>query len=120
STMIKTMEYMALGKPLVAFDLAETRFSAQEAALYAVPNRVDDFANKIETLLDDEELRLKMGAIGRKRIEEELSWVHTSKNLLLVYKMLFPGSSKRSESLVSGSALDATKNQELVNSTIPE
>ena len=120
STMIKTMEYMALGKPLVAFDLAETRFSAQEAALYAVPNRVDDFANKIEILLDDEELRLKMGAIGRKRIEEELSWDHTSKNLLLAYEMLFPGSSKRSESLVSGPAIDATKNQELVKSTILE
>ena len=119
-TMIKTMEYMAMGKPVVAFDLIEARFSAQNAALYATPNSVGDFANKIEMLLNDEELRLKMGAIGRKRIEEELSWDHTSKNLLLAYEMLFPGSSKRSESLVSGSAIDATKNQELVKSTILE
>src|SRR6266516_7293317 len=56
STMIKTMEYMAMGKPVVAFDLAETRLSAQEAALYAVPNHIEDFADKIEMLLDDQEL----------------------------------------------------------------
>ena len=35
STMIKIMEYMALGKPIVQFDLKEGRFSAQEASLYA-------------------------------------------------------------------------------------
>ena len=90
-TMIKTMEYMATGKPVVAFDLAETRFSAGDAALYAMPNVVQDFADKIEILLDDEGLRLKMGAIGRNRIDEELSWEHNKKNLILAYKVLFPG-----------------------------
>src|SRR6266699_1999112 len=85
STTIKTMEYMTMEKAIVAFALAETRFSAQDAALYARPNYVEDFANKIEVLLDNEELRLTMGAIGRKRIEEELSWNHMKKNLLLAY-----------------------------------
>ena len=79
-----------MGKPVVAFDLAETRFSAQDAALYAHPNLVADFANKIEELLDNEELRLRMGGIGRKRIEEELSWEHSKENLLLAYARLFP------------------------------
>lgn len=88
-TMVKTLEYMAMGKPLVAFDLAEARYSAQDAALYATPNLVEDFASKIETLLDDEELRLKMGAIGRKRIEEALNWDRDKKNLLLAYESLF-------------------------------
>jgi glycosyltransferase involved in cell wall biosynthesis len=92
------MEYMAMEKPGVAFDLAETRFSAQDAALYAIPNVAEDFANKIETLLDDEELRLKMGALGRKRIEEVLNWERDKMNLLLAYKKLFPMSFK---SLVS-------------------
>src|SRR6266702_883331 len=89
-TMIKTMEYMAMGKPVVAFDLAETRFSAQDGALYATPNVIEDFANKIEILLDNEELRLEMGALGRKRIEEELNWDHSVKNLLFAYETLFP------------------------------
>lgn len=90
STPTKTMEYMAMGKPGVAFDLAETRFTAQDAVLYASPNNVEDFANRIETLLENEELRLRMGTIGRRRIEEELSWDYSKENLLLAYKMLFP------------------------------
>lgn len=110
STMIKTMEYMAMGKPVVAFDLAETRFSAQNAALFATPNVVEDFASNIEALLDNEELRLKLGANGRKRIEEELSWDHTKQNLLLAYEMLFPSSAKSPERLVSVSASQPTKN----------
>jgi glycosyltransferase involved in cell wall biosynthesis len=89
STMVKAMEYMAMGLPIVAFDLAETRFSAQESALYAAPNLVQDFTDKIETLLDDEELRLKMGAYGRKRVEEHLTWNQSTKNLLLAYATLF-------------------------------
>ena len=109
-TMIKSMEYMAMGKPVVAFDLTETRFSAQDAALYAIPNVVEDFASKIEALLDNEELRLKLGAIGRKRIEEELSWDHTKQNLLLAYEMLFPSSVSSPERLVSVSASEPTKN----------
>jgi glycosyltransferase involved in cell wall biosynthesis len=88
-TMVKTMEYMAVGKPIVAFDLAETRFTAQEAALYAVPNQVEDFAQKIATLLDDEDARLRMGTFGRKRISEELSWEHSREHLLAAYKVLF-------------------------------
>lgn len=89
STMIKTMEYMAMGKPIVAFDLAETRFSAQDAALYATPNSVEDFANKIEVLLANEAFRLRMGTMGRRRVEETLSWDQTKINLLLAYEMLF-------------------------------
>ncbi len=91
-TMVKTLEYMAMEKPVVAFDLAETRLSAQGAALYAIPNLVEDFADRIETLLDDDELRLKMGALGRQRVEEELSWDHSKKNLLLAYGRLFSSS----------------------------
>lgn len=89
-TMLKTMEYMGMGKPIVAFDLPETRYSAEDAALYAIPNLTEDFANKIATLLDNENLRLKLGAIGRKRVEEELCWDRTKQNLLLAYQKLFP------------------------------
>lgn len=90
STMLKTMEYMSLGKPIVAFDLAETRFSAQDGALYAKPNLVEDFANKIEALLANEELRSRMGTIGYRRVVEELSWERTKINLLLAYETLSP------------------------------
>lgn len=89
STMLKTMEYMAMGKPVVAFDLPETRFSAQETALYATPNRVEEFVDHIETLLADQHMRECMGAQGRKRIEEDLSWECSKGFLLKAYDRLF-------------------------------
>jgi asparagine synthase (glutamine-hydrolysing) len=74
STMNKTMEYMAFELPVVAFDLVETRISAQEAAVYADPNRVESYAEAILELLTDEVTRKQMGAWGRRRVEDVLAW----------------------------------------------
>ena len=75
STMIKIMEYMALGKPIVQFEGIEGRFSAQEASLYSdSSDHVGDFAAKIAWLLDHPEERMRMGDFGRRRIEKELAW----------------------------------------------
>ncbi|HVB75213.1 MAG TPA: glycosyltransferase family 4 protein [Ktedonobacteraceae bacterium] len=90
-TMIKAMEYMAMGLPIVSFDLKETHFSARQSALYAKPNEVEDFANAIETLLENETLRKSMAEYGQKRIADVLSWEHSRKNLLAAYETLFPG-----------------------------
>lgn len=89
STMNKVLEYMALGKPIVQFDLTEGKYSAREASLYAKPNDAVDMAKKIAELLDDEEQRKEMSAFGRKRVVEELSWEHTSKALLEGYRAFF-------------------------------
>jgi glycosyltransferase involved in cell wall biosynthesis len=87
STMIKIMEYMALGKPVVQFDLKEGRFSAQEASLYAsAEGGVADFAAKILWLLDHPEERQRMGAFGQKRVQQELAWQYSVTNLLAAYE----------------------------------
>ncbi len=90
STSIKVMEYMALAKPIVSFDLKETRYSAQEAAIYATPNDVEEFAEAIVSLMDDPHKRAKMGAFGRKRVFHKLAWRHLSKDLLLAYESILP------------------------------
>jgi len=90
STMIKIMEYMALGKPIVQFDSKEGRFSAKEASLYAdKTDQVPDFANKILWLLERPEERKRMGEFGRKRIEKELAWEYSIGNLLAAYQRAF-------------------------------
>jgi glycosyltransferase involved in cell wall biosynthesis len=90
STMIKIMEYMALGKPIVQFDLREGRFSAQDAAVYAdTQNQVADFAAKIVWLLDNPDVRKKMGEFGRRRVEKELAWEYSIPNLLAAYERAF-------------------------------
>ena len=89
STMNKILEYMALGKPIVQFDLTEGRFSAQEASLYAEPNNAIDMADKIIQLLDNPAKRKEMSEYGRQRIVNELSWEHTSRALLEGYDKYF-------------------------------
>lgn len=86
STMNKILEYMAFSKPIVQFDVREGRFSAQDASLYAKANDTGDMAAKIMTLLDDPELRAKMGAYGRSRVEAELSWDHQVDTLVAAYE----------------------------------
>ncbi len=87
STMIKIMEYMALCKPIVQFDLKEGRFSASEASLYADKNiGAQDFASKILLLLDDADARKRMGEFGRTRIEKVLAWEYSVQNLLSAYQ----------------------------------
>jgi glycosyltransferase involved in cell wall biosynthesis len=89
STMNKIMEYMALGKPMVQFDLTEGRCSAQAASLYAKPNDAVDMAEKIIELLDAPERRAQMGKFGRRRIENELEWRYEAPKLLAAYDALF-------------------------------
>ena len=89
STMNKIMEYMALAKPIVQFDLAEGRFSAQDASLYAKKNDPDDLAAKIIELIDDPARRAAMGAYGRRRVENELEWRYESPKLLAAYASLW-------------------------------
>ncbi len=90
STMNKVMEYMALGKPIVQFDLAEGRYSAQGASLYAARNDPLDMAAKIVELLEDPARRKTMGELGRRRVVEELEWRHEAPKLLAAYQALWP------------------------------
>ena len=89
STMNKIMEYMALGKPVIQFDLREGRFSAQEASSYVRKNDEVGLAKTIVELLDDPDKRKKMGELGRKRVEDELEWEYQVPVLLAAYDKLF-------------------------------
>ncbi|HXC60101.1 MAG TPA: glycosyltransferase family 4 protein [Steroidobacteraceae bacterium] len=90
STMNKIMEYMALGKPIVQFDLKEGRFSAQHASLYARCGDIRDFARKIVELLDDPARREMMGRFGRQRVLAQLQWRTQVPQLLEAYAVLWP------------------------------
>jgi glycosyltransferase involved in cell wall biosynthesis len=91
STMNKIMEYMALKKPVIQYDLKEGRFSAQEASLYAKCGDTNDFADKIIQLIDDGELREKMGAFAYTRVLNELSWDFEKEKLINFYDRIIYG-----------------------------
>lgn len=86
STMNKVMEYMALGKPMVQFDLHEGRISADDASLYAVRNDATSLAKCIVRLIDDPDERARMGQIGLQRLATTLSWEMQVPKLLAAYE----------------------------------
>lgn len=86
STMNKIMEYMALKKPIVQYDLKEGKVSAQKASLYARNTSTEDFAEKIMWLLDRPEERARMGNYGYERVVSTLSWDYESRKLIDFYK----------------------------------
>ncbi|MFZ7131893.1 MAG: glycosyltransferase family 4 protein [Eubacteriales bacterium] len=88
STMNKIMEYMAMGKPIIQFDLTEGRYSAKNASLYALKNNPDDMARKIIELLNDPDKRKRMGDFGKKRVIDKLEWTHEESKYLSVYERM--------------------------------
>lgn len=95
STMNKTMEYMAYGLPVLAFDLHETRVSAGAAARYVVPNDVEAFARALGELLDDEHGRTAMGRAARERVEQHLAWRHNEPAYVGVHRALIDQARRR-------------------------
>jgi glycosyltransferase involved in cell wall biosynthesis len=94
-TMIKVMEYMAVGLPTIAFDLQETRYSAQGAARYARPNDISELGRLTLELLDDPAQRAELGRLGRQRVLDELGWVHNRKRLLEAYEFVLGAKAPR-------------------------
>lgn len=107
STFIKIAEYMAVERPVVAYDLTESRFSAGTAAVYASPDDVEGFASRIHELLDDPERRAAMGRLGRARVLSELSWERSKEALLAAYdRVLGPSPSRETTALPSSPRRD--------------
>lgn len=97
STMNKVVEYMAMGRPIVSFDLVEARVSAGEAAVYVPANDELAFAIATDALLRDPERRRRMGEWGRRRVQQELSWEVSRRALLQFYERCFAGERPKNE-----------------------
>jgi len=89
STFIKIMEYMAAGKPIVAFDLAETKYSAKNSAIFVRPGDITGFAMAIYSLIHVSKLRQDLGKAGLERIRNQLNWEKSRLNLEKAYRSLY-------------------------------
>lgn len=92
STMNKTMEYMAYAVPSVSFDLVETEVSAGSTALFVESGDLDAFADAIERLLDDDDLRVELGLAARARVVAELDWREQAAAYVGAFDRLLGGS----------------------------
>lgn len=84
-SLVKSIEYMSIGRPFVAFDLEEVRLASGEAALYATPGDEKEYAALIDRLLGDEDLRKSMGSLGRQSVLDGLTWNHSKNSLYEAY-----------------------------------
>jgi glycosyltransferase involved in cell wall biosynthesis len=88
STMMKIMDYMVMGKPIVQFATTEGRVTAAESAVYVEENNDVAFAEAVIALLNDPEKRRRMADIGKKRIFDLLNWDKQKENLRKAYEYL--------------------------------
>jgi glycosyltransferase involved in cell wall biosynthesis len=116
STMNKTMEYMAFRLPVVAFDLRETRVSAQDAARYVTPGDTEGYARAIVDLVDDPQACEEMGRYGRQRVEEHLAWGHQRIGYLAVFDELAGRSAARGHEGEPEAAPPSTPSPDLAGS----
>jgi len=90
STMVKIAEYIASRKPIVAFELRETKRTAGEAALYAPCGDLPAFAALIAELAADEGLREQLSRRAEGRLPE-LLWGRSAELLRRAYASLAAG-----------------------------
>jgi glycosyltransferase involved in cell wall biosynthesis len=88
STMNKMIEYMAFGRPIVAFDLLEHRRTAESAAVYVEGNDDAAMGRAIRELLLDPERRLSMSQFARNRFRKDLTWENSERHLIATYGCL--------------------------------
>jgi glycosyltransferase involved in cell wall biosynthesis len=88
-SMNKVFEYSALGIPIVAYPLTETRRLLRDAAVYAEGDTSDDLATAIESLLADESLRQKISARSRD-VGQTFDWENEAARLVAAYARLRP------------------------------
>src|SRR2546426_12373426 len=86
TTLFRSLEYMAFGKPQVMFDTKEGRASAGPAATYVAENSAEKLGEAIGRVLDNPEARARMGQIGAHRTKEELNWEKSVEQLLHAYR----------------------------------
>lgn len=68
------LEAMACGIPIVIRNLGSLTDRVEAGNGLMTDGSVDDIERKLETLLCDRDLRLRMGRLGRQKIECDLSW----------------------------------------------
>lgn len=86
-TMNKVLEYMAFGKPQVMFDLVESRVSADQAGWYVPECSSQKLGEAIAHLIDNPDLRRKMGEIGEDRFRKWVDWGRSVEELERAYAL---------------------------------
>ena len=82
----KVLEAMACGTPVVASKHAVSALSVEDGKEIIVAGGPIDFAEKLNSLLDDPDKREKIGKAGRRFVEEKHDWANGAAHLEELYE----------------------------------
>ncbi len=88
---LKLYEYMACGKPVVASDIdgVSDILEASEGGISVTPENPSALAEAILKLLENPNLRIKMGSKGLRYVTENCSWYNVAKQVDKVCQSVF-------------------------------
>src|SRR5262245_13940466 len=93
STMVKVVDSLVIGRPVISFDLAETRRLAEDAGRVVRPADAPSLAAGIIEMLRDPEGTARMGTLAAARADAlDLSWQSSAEVLRTAYGRLRPTS----------------------------
>lgn len=87
---IPPLEAMACGTPVITSNTSSLLEVANDAALLVNPYNVDEIADAITRLVEDESLRAELQAKGYQRIQQ-YTWELSAQKMLYVYQQLYNG-----------------------------
>jgi glycosyltransferase involved in cell wall biosynthesis len=89
STMTKVVEYLAIGRPVVAFDLSETAWIIGAAGRIVSEPTAEALADELASLAADGTRLDVMGIAAARRIDDlDLRWERSAERLLAAYGSL--------------------------------
>ncbi|WP_447977167.1 glycosyltransferase [Candidatus Nitrospira bockiana] len=85
-TRLKILEALAMGKAVVSTTLGAEGIEAVPGRDLMIADRPDDFAARVITVLEDGDVRRRLGAAGRRLAATKYDWGHIVKTLEGVYE----------------------------------
>jgi len=81
---MKVLEYMAMGKAVLAPDMDNLRdiFVPKVEGMLFEPENIESLAEGLHTLINDSHLRDHLGQMARKKIEAERTWMHNAQGVI--------------------------------------
>lgn len=81
----KIPQYMAMGLPIVTFDIPASREYLGEIGIYAAPGSAADLAAKLRLAIEQRDWAARLGALGRERAVRDLSWELAARRIEAIY-----------------------------------
>ena len=96
-TRLKILEAMAMGKAIISTRIGAEGIGLVDGNSAFLADTPDEFARAIERLLDDPELRQRLGRRARLLAEQHYGWTAIGERLLATYRTLLQAQEKPAE-----------------------